>query len=167
MAQRQPTVLTDKASTNPVVSGAALTGELANVAYPETSSKRFMFDYAPTARASVQGATPTELFIGGTANFRFRPADTSAVVCKIHGVYCSATAANDTAFELTLAMQNRAGVVTILAGNTSTKMPAANAATLVPTIVGGNLVLTATGIAGDTNGRWSARLTCCEVTDLG
>jgi hypothetical protein len=167
MPQRQTVILTDKASTNVVTSGAALTAELANVAYPESANKRFSFDMYPTARAASTGATPVEMFIGGVANFRFRPADQSTVFVKIWGVYTCSNGANDTVFEITQGITNRAGTVIILANSTNVKMPTASTATLVPTIVGGNMVLTATGVAGDTNGRWSAKLLVEEVTDVG
>jgi hypothetical protein len=101
------------------------------------------------------------------ANFRFRAADQSTVFCKVYGVYNSSVGANDTVFELTFGMTNRGGTVILLANNTTVKMPTASTVVLVPTIVGGNLVLTATGVAGDVNGRWQATLVVSEVTDLG
>ena len=167
MALRQPVNLTDKASLNPITSGAALTAELSNVAYPETSNKRWTFNLFPVNRGATAGATATELFIGGLANFRLRPADQSTMFVRVFGVYNSSVGANDTVFELTMGVTNRGGTVIILANNTSTKMPTVSAATLVPTIVGGNLVLTAAGVAGDANGRWEATVMCAEVTDLG
>jgi len=167
MANRQTIILTDKASTNPVVSGAALTGEMANQAYPESGHKRFTFNLVPLLGTATAGATPAELFIDGVANFRFRAADQSTVFVKIFGCYTSSVGANDTVFEITLGMTNRGGTVTLLANSTNVKMPNASTATLVPSIVGGNLVLTATGVAGDANGRWDARLLINEVTDLG
>jgi hypothetical protein len=167
MANRQPVNLTDKASLNTIVSGASLTSELANVAYPESSNKRWSFNLFPINRNATTGATATELFIGGMANFRFRAADQSTVFCKVYGVYNSSVGANDTVFELTFGMTNRGGTVILLANNTTVKMPTASTVVLVPTIVGGNLVLTATGVAGDVNGRWQATLVVSEVTDLG
>lgn len=167
MALRQPVNLTDKASLNPITSGAALTAELSNVAYPETSNKRWTFNLFPINRNATTGATATELFIGGMANFRFRAADQSTCFIKIFGVYNSSVGANDTVFELTMGMTNRGGTVIILANNSTTKMPTASTVNMIPTIVGGNLVLTCTGVAGDVNGRWEATLMVAEVTDLG
>lgn len=167
MALRQPVNLTDKASLNPITSGGALTAELSNVAYPESSNKRWTFNLYPINRNATTGATATELFIGGMANFRFRAADQSTCFVKVFGVYNSSVGANDTVCEITLGMTNRNGVVIIIAGSTNVRMPAASTATIIPTIVGGNLVLTASGVAGDLNGRWEATLMCAEVTDLG
>ena len=167
MALRQPVNLTDKASLNPITSGAALTAELSNVAYPESSNKRWTFNLFPINRNATTGATATELFIGGMANFRFRAADQSTCFIKIFGVYNSSVGANDTAFELTMGMTNRGGVVTILANSVTTKFPTASTANIAATISAGNLVLTATGVVGDVNGRWEATLMVSEVTDLG
>ena len=167
MANRQLVNIADKTSTNVAVSGPALTAELANQAYPESSNKRFMFDLGVAANGVTSGATAAELFIDGMTNFRFRPADQSTVFVKVFGCYTSSVGANDTVFEITAGITNRAGTVTLLANSTNVKMPNASTATLVPTIVGGNLVLTATGVAGDANGRWAARLIVSEVTDLG
>ena len=167
MALRQPVNLTDKASLNPITSGAALTAELSNVAYPESSNKRWLFNLFPINRNATAGATATELFIGGMANFRMRPADQSTMFIRVLGVYNSSVGANDTVFELTLGVTNRGGTVIILANSVSTKMPTVSAALLVATIVGGNIVLTATGVAGDANGRWQATMQVSEVTDLG
>ena len=167
MALRQPVNLTDKASLNPITSGAALTGELANVAYPESSNKRWLFNLFPINRNSTAGATATELFIGGMANFRMRPADQSTMFVRVLGAYNSSVGANDTVFELSLGVTNRGGTVIILANSVSTKMPTASTALLVATIVAGNIVLTATGVAGDANGRWQATMQVSEVTDLG
>jgi hypothetical protein len=167
MANRYPSVLTNKASTNTTISGAELTGELSNKAYPESAGTRFTLNYAPLGRGATAGATPAELFIDGTANFRFRPADQSTVICKVLGAYTCSAGANDTVFELTFGITNRGGTVILLANSVTVKMPNASTATLVPTIVGGNLVLTATGVAGDANGRWTARMIVNEVTDLG
>ena len=167
MALRQPVNLTDKASLNPITSGAALTAELSNVAYPESSNKRWLFNLFPINRNATAGATATELFIGGMANFRMRPADQSTMFIRVLGVYNSSVGANDTVFELTLGVTNRGGTVIILANSVSAKMPTVSAALLVATIVGGNIVLTATGVAGDANGRWQATMQVSEVTDLG
>ena len=167
MALRQPVNLTDKASLNPITSGAALTAELSNVAYPECSNKRWTFNLFPVNRGATTGATATELFIGGLANFRLRPADQSTMFVKVFGVYTSAVGANDTVFEITLGVTNRGGTVIILANNTTVKMPTASTVALVPTIVGGNIIFTATGVAGDTNGRFEATVMVAEVTDLG
>lgn len=167
MANRQLVNLGDKTSTNPVVSGAALTAEMANQAYPESSNKRFTFNMGVANNGVTSGATATELFIDGTPNFRFRPADQSTVYVKALGCYTSSVGANDTVFEVTMGITNRGGTVTLLANSTNVKMPTASTATLVPTIAGGNLVMTATGVAGDANGRWDVRLIVNEVTDLG
>ena len=167
MALRQPVNLTDKASLNPITSGAALTSELSNVAYPESSNKRFTFNLYPINRNATIGTTATELFIGGMANFRFRAADQSTCFIKVYGVYNSSVGGNDTVFEVTLGMTNRGGVVIILPNSTNVKMPAASTAAVAATISAGNLVLTATGVAGDVNGRWEATLIVAEVTDLG
>lgn len=167
MALRQPVNLTDKASLNPITSGAALTAELSNVAYPESSNKRWTFNLFPINRNATAGATATELFIGGMANFRLRPADQSTMFVRVFGVYNSSVGANDTVFELTLGVTNRGGTVIILANSVSTKMPTVSTATMVATISAGNIVLTATGVAGDANGRWEATVMVAEVTDLG
>ena len=169
MALRQPVNLTDKASLSPITSGAALTAELSNVAYPETSGKRAMFDLVPINRGASTGTVPVELFIGGLANFRLRPADQSAMFVRVVAVYTTSVGSSDATFELVFAVTNRGGTVAILANSTTVRMPAAvvGSSTLVPTIVGGNIILTATGTAGDVNGRWAARAYIAEVTDLG
>lgn len=167
MALRQPVNLTDKASLSAITSGAALTAELSNVAYPESSNKRWLFNLFPINRNATAGATATELFIGGMANFRMRPADQSTMFIRVLGVYNSSVGANDTVFELTMGVTNRGGTVIILANSVSTKMPTVSTALLVATIVAGNIVLTATGVAGDANGRWQATMQVSEVTDLG
>ena len=167
MALRQPVNLTDKASLNPITSGAALTAELSNVAYPESSNKRWTFNLFPINRGATTGATATELFIGGLANFRLRPADQSTMFIKAFGVYTSAVGANDSVIEVTMGVTNRGGTVIILANSTTTKMPTVSTVGIVPTIVGGNIVFTATGVAGDTNGRFELTVMVAEVTDLG
>ena len=167
MALRQPVNLTDKASLNPVTSGAALTAELANAAYPECSNKRWLFNLFPINRNATAGATATELFIGGVANFRMRPADQSTMLIRVLGVYNSSVGGSDTAFELVMALTNRGGTVVFLGTPTVVKFPTAGVPTLVATIVAGNIVLTATGVAGDANGRWQATMQVSEVSDLG
>lgn len=167
MALRQPVNLTDKASLSVITSGAALTAELSNAAYPEGSNKRRLFNLFPINRNATAGATATELFIGGMANYRLRPADQSTMMVKCYGVYNSSVGASDTGFELALVVTNRNGTVIILGGSTTIKYPTASTALLVATIVAGNIVLTATGVAGDANGRWQVVATVSEVTDLG
>ena len=169
MALRQPVNLTDKASLNPITSGAALTAELSNVAYPESSNKRWLFNLLPINRNATAGTTATELFIGGVANFRMRPADQSVMLIRVLGVYTCSVAASDSGFEIVMAVANRGGTVTFLGTATNVKFPVAGAGTptLTPTIVAGNIVITAAGAAGDANGRWQATMQVSEVTDLG
>jgi hypothetical protein len=166
MAQRLTVNNTDKSSTIPTVSGLALTNELANIAFPECSKKRWTFPVSPIANASTSGATPTELFINGQDSFRFRPANDSVVHCSLVVVYVSNQTASTHTLNFSILM--RSNVFTFLTDNTNTKMPAASAATVgLALFPVGQLQVVATGIAGDTNGRWSGRLTITEVTDLG
>lgn len=167
MAIRPQFNLTDKASTNPAISGPALSAELATQAFPESSHKRQSFHLTTANAAATAGAVATELFIDGLQNFRFRIADQSTALVKIWGVYTSSVGSSDTAFELTAAVTNRAGVVTLLANSTNVKFPTAAVPTLVLTTATPNLILTATGVAGDANGRWDARMEVVEVTDVG
>lgn len=167
MATRIATILSEKSSTNALTSGLALTNELANQAFPEGSSKRSVFNLTNQAGTVGAGTTPLELFIDGVANFRLRPADTSTMLVEIHATYCASGAATSAVHHLRAGLINRAGTVTILADSLTNKMPNASTTTVALTIVASQLVVTCTGAAGDTNGRWKARVTVTEVTDLG
>lgn len=165
MAQRLPVNLTDKSSLNPVVSGLALTNELANVAFPESSSKRFTFNLTNVLGVPSVGAAPVELTIDGVPNFRFRPADTSTVFCDLTVVYTSSVSSSS--HQLRFTILNRAGVVSLVSDSTNTKMPTASPALVSLNIVAGQLQVTIAGVAGDIAGRSKARLTITEITDLG
>jgi hypothetical protein len=167
MANRPVFNLVDKASTNVAISGPALSAELATQAFPESGNKRQSFHLFVAANGVTSGATPQELFIDGIQNFRFRIADQSTALIKVWGAYTSSVGGSDTVFELTAGVTNRAGVVALLANSTNVKMPNASTATLVLTVATPNVIITATGIAGDANGRWDARLEVVEITDIG
>lgn len=166
MAQRIQVNLADKASLNPVVSGLALTNELANCAFPESSSKRWTFPLSLPAGTVSAGNVQSEVFIGGTPNFRFRPADTSTAHVNIIMTYTCSVTASCSSHTLNFTMLNRAGVVTFLPDNTNTKMPAAVAAAVGVAVVANQLTVLCNGVAGDAQGRWNGRMTVTEVTDM-
>ena len=167
MAQRLATILTDKASTNPVTTGLALTNELANQAFPEGSSKRWTFGLTNAAGTVGTGVTQLEIFIDSVPNFRIRPADTSMMMLELIVCYVSSVAGTAAVHTLRAAIVNRNGAVSVLADATNTKMPSIAASTVGLTIVANQIQVLCTGVAGDTNGRWKARATITEVTDLG
>lgn len=161
---------TDIASANTVTSGNALSAELATQAFPESQQKRKFFDFFTLGKAATSGATATELFIDGVQNFRLRIADRSTCIIKALATYNSAVSANDTGFELTVVARNSGGTLTILGTQLAVKYPGASTASIVATVDNPTqaLVFTATGVAGDTNGRWAMSIIGMnEVTDIG
>lgn len=169
MAIRPIFSTTDKASTNPITVGNALSADLCTQAFPESSNKRNWHYFRPVVQFTT-GATPAEAFIDGVQNFRFRVADRSTAMLKLLASYNSAVAGSNTAFELTVAVQNINGVVALVGTPLVVKYPAASTANVnvgidAPTQA---LTFTCVGNAGDTNGSWEVRTTSiCEVTDLG
>ncbi|UTQ79826.1 hypothetical protein [Plectonema phage JingP1] len=160
----------DIASSNPVTSGNALSAELATQAFPESQQKRKFFDLFPLNKGFTTGATPTELFIDGVQNFRFRVAERSVVTIKAIGVYCPNVDGSMTGFELTVVARNVAGFPLILGTQLQVKYPGASTASIVASVDNAtqSLVFTATGIAGDGNGRWAMSIIgVSEVTDIG
>ena len=167
MAARIQTNITDKASTNTTFAGASLTNELANQAFPESSSKRWTFGVRNLNGTAGTGSTPLEIFIDGVFNFRIKVADTSTIMVEGTICYTASGAATSAVHTIRLAMMNRAGTTTILADSTNTKMPIAATSSVTPSVISSELLLTCAGAVGDTNGRWRGRLTVTEVTDLG
>jgi hypothetical protein len=160
----------DKGSLVPGVAGAASAAEFCTQAFPESSNKRQWFNMAPLL-GPTQGATPTEVFIDGVQGFRFRVPNSGVSILKIQATYFPPNApANATAFEYAFAATNVNGVITVLANGVFNKMPTASTAALAVTADSPtqSLVVTATGVAGDVNGRWDIRCTgISEVTDIG
>lgn len=168
MASRFATNLTQKSSTDPLVRGLALTNELTNQAYPESSHKRWTFSLSNVAGTVGTGTTPLELFIDGLANFRLRAADSSTMMIELVLCYYGNQAGNTAVHTYRGAVQNRAGVIVLISDSTNTKMPIGAASVLAVSLNGANEVqFLATGLAGDTAGRWQGRATVTEVTDLG
>lgn len=167
MAARFSINLAQKASTDPLVQGLALTNELANQAFPETSHKRWTFALANQAGTVGSGATPLELFIDGVANFRLRPADTSTMMVEAVIVHTSSTASSSSVHTFRGVFMNRAGVTSLLADSTTVKMPSVVAASISVGVIANQVAFNCSGVGGDTNGRWNGRVTVTEVTDLG
>lgn len=168
MASRLTPSISNKASTDPLVRGLALTNELANQAFPESSHKRWTFSLSNAAGTVGAGNTPLELFIDGTANFRLRAADSSTMMIELVLCYYGNQAGNTGVHTFRGAVQNRAGVVVLISDSTNTKMPIGAASVLAVSLNGaGEVQFLATGLIGDTAGRWQGRATITEITDLG
>lgn len=170
MATRPLYSTADKTSTTPNVAGNALTAELATQAYPESSNKRNWLTLRPSNLGTTTGATPAELFIDGIPNFRFRLAERSTCVLTLLGAYNNNVAANNTAFNITVAATNVGGIVTILANSTNVKFPNASTASITVGVDAANqsLTFTANGVAGDSLGQWELRTVgISEITDIG
>lgn len=160
----------DIASSNPVTSGNALSAELATQAFPESQQKRKFFDLFPLGKAATTGATPLELLIDGVQNYRIRVADQSTLIIKALAVYNTAAGSGDSAFELTVAVRNRAGTLTILGTQLQVKYPGGSSASVVASVDNPtqSLIFTASGVAGETNARWAMSIIgMSEVTDIG
>lgn len=168
MAARYPVNLTNKASLDPVVRGLALTNELANQAFPESSHKRWTFSVSNEAGVVGVGANPIELFVDGSANFRIRTAESSTTMIEAVLCYYGANTGNNAVHTYRGAISNRNGTVVIISDSTNTKMPIGASTTLVVSLIALNQVqFLVTGVAGDTAGRWQGRVTITELTDLG
>lgn len=165
MAVKRPVFTTsDKSSPTPAVRGAALAAELCTAAFPESRDKRRVF-YAKNLVAS-SGATATELTCDGLAGFRLRLAQSSIITISGTVAYFSGTTRES--FVVNATYTNVNGTLAAVGTPSITKTGASTAAFAItldnPSEA---LVLTGTGVAGDTAGWWQAIFTINEVTEIG
>jgi hypothetical protein len=155
-------VLSNKASTDPVVSGLALTQEMANQA---PHNRRRTFHLRPVLPTT--GATVAEAFIDGTPNFRLRFLSPSTAAVDLVCTYTSSVPANNCVIRASFGVSTSGVASATLANGTVVKMPTAAVPGINFTASGQDIQITVAGAAGDTNGRWNILASLVEVTDIG
>jgi hypothetical protein len=163
MPQYEVFNVADKASPVAATRAAALQAEMASISYPPQSDRRNVYRLA----CSTVAATPKELGVDNVANWRLRLPKVGAFLVRVEWSFLSNTVIGNSAGGTTrVCGYVVAGTATLqpLAAN---KFPTAATATFVITASGQDLIMTATGNAGDTVGYWTATAYVVDVTDLG
>lgn len=165
MAMRRPVFTTsDKSSPVAATRGAALAAELCTAAFPESQDKRREF-LAHNLTASA-GTTPVELTCDGAPGFRFRLAQSSIVAVRGNVVYISS--ATRESWTINATYTNINGTIAAVGTPSVAKTGATTAVFAITTDNATEaLVLTGTGVAGDTSGYWMVDFDINEVTEIG
>lgn len=161
MAVRPSFNVSQISSTTAAVSGAEMSDGFAATAFPEGQSKRQSMDMR------TLDPNGTELFIDGQNLYRFQAASDSSFIIRGTVAYFTGVAANCCAFDVTVAGRCVAGVITLNAAATVTKIGASAAAFAVAVINSNQLAFNCTPVGGDTNQRWEGRFRITEITDIG
>jgi hypothetical protein len=155
MAMRPPIYNTaDFSSAVATTRGTALAAQQATMDLVPSKNKREQIRLT----AFSTGATPSELLILQTPSFRVRTVQSSTTAFAGSVSYHSGTTRN--VFHFEGGVTNIDGTLTLLGTTLITKYGAGLAAVAITTDnPSESIIITGTGVAGDTNGRWEAFIT--------
>lgn len=165
MPMRRPTFTTsDKSSPVAAARGAALAAEFSTAGWPESQDKRR--EFLAHNLVATSGATATELTADGVPGFRLRLVQSSIMHVRGSVVYISS--ATRESWTINGTYTNINGTLAAVGTPSVAKTGATTAVFAITTDnASESLVLTGTGVAGDTAGWWMVDLDVNEVTEIG